>query len=75
LPAIDKLLGVASEERVEGATTVVSYRYVPATQEPRQGVFNMRITFDTRSGDMLKWQGLTPVGRIGFDFASDRAKR
>lgn len=75
LPAIDKLLGVPSKEWVEGNTTIVSYRYIPATREPQPGVFDMRLTFDTPSGEMLKWQGITPVGRIAFDFSSDRAKR
>ncbi len=72
LPAIDKLLGVPSEERVEGTNTVVRYRYVPSTKESRAGVFDMHLTFDTKSGELLKWQGFTPVGKIGFDFAADR---
>ncbi len=72
LPAIDKLLGVPSEEREEGENTVVRYRYVPATKESRAGVFDMHLTFHTKSGELLKWQGFTPVGRIGFDFSSDR---
>jgi hypothetical protein len=74
LPSIDKLLGQPSEEREEGPTTIVRYRYVPATKEPRAGIFDMHLTFDTRSGELLKWQGVTPVGRIGFDFAADRRK-
>lgn len=72
LPSIDKLLGVPSEEREEGETTVVRYRYVPATKEPRAGVFDMHLTFHTTSGELLKWQGFTPVGKIGFDFSADR---
>lgn len=75
LPSIDKLLGRPSEEREEGANTLVRYRYVPATQEARAGVFDMHLTFHTKSGELLKWQGVTPVGRIGFDFTADRAKR
>ncbi len=74
LPAIDKLLGRPSEERVEGGTTVVRYRYVPSTKESRAGVFDMHLTFDTKTGDLLKWQGFTPVGRIGFDFTAGRKK-
>lgn len=72
LPAIDKLLGVPSEERVEGSTTIVRYRYVPSTKEANAGIFDMHLTFDTKSGELLKWQGFTPVGRIGFDFSADR---
>lgn len=73
LPAIDKLLGVPSEERIEGPNTIVRYRYVPATKESKAGVFDMHLTFDTKSGELLKWQGFTPVGKIGFDFAKPAA--
>jgi hypothetical protein len=69
LPGIDKLLGKPSEERVEGTTTIVRYRYVPVTKESRAGVFDMQLTFGTKSGELLKWQGITPVGKIGFDFS------
>ena len=73
LPAIDKLLGRPSEERADGPNTIVRYRYVPATKENR-GVFDMHLTFDTKGGELLKWQGFTPVGKIGFDFSGGRAK-
>ena len=74
LPSIDKLLGQPSEERVEGPLTIVRYRYVPSTKESRAGVFDMQLTFETKSGELVKWQGITPVGKIGFDFSSDRKK-
>lgn len=74
LPGIDKLLGKPSEAREEGTTTVVRYRYVPSTKESRAGVFDMHLTFDTQSGELLKWQGITPVGKIGFDFAKTAGK-
>jgi hypothetical protein len=74
LPAIDKLLGQPTEERVEGTNTIVRYRYVPATKESRAGVFDMHLTFDTKSGELLQWQGFTPVGKIGFDFTADRKR-
>jgi hypothetical protein len=72
LPSIDKLLGRPSEEHEDGPTTVVRYRYVPLTMESRAGVFDMQLTFHTGSGELLKWQGVTPVGKIGFDFTADR---
>lgn len=68
LPSIDKLLGRPSEERVEGENTVLRYRYIPATTESRAGVFDMHLTFHTVSGDLLRWQGRTPIGNIGFNF-------
>lgn len=75
LPAIDKILGQPTEEKVDGAHTIVRYRYIPVTPEPDPGIFDMRLTFDTKSGDLLKWQGVTPVGRIGFDFTADRKRK
>jgi hypothetical protein len=72
LPSIDKLLGRPTEEREEGPLTIVRYRYVPSTKESRRGVFDMQLTFETKSGELLKWQGVTPVGKIGFDFSTDR---
>jgi len=75
LPSIDKLLGRPSEERIEGANTIVRYRYVPSTKESKAGVFDMALTFDTRSGELLRWQGKTPVGNIGFNFAADRERK
>jgi hypothetical protein len=72
LPSIDKLLGQPSEERVEGTSTIVRYRYVPSTKESRAGVFDMTLHFDTKSGELLHWQGKTPVGNIGFTFPTDR---
>lgn len=74
LPAIDKLLGVPTEERVDGENTIVRYRYAPSTKESKAGVFDMHLTFHTKSGELLKWQGFTPVGKIGFDFTADRKK-
>lgn len=75
LPSVDKLLGRPSEEKVDGPNTVVRYRYIPVTAEPEPGVFDMRLTFETKTGDLLKWLGITPVGRIGFDFTADRRKK
>ena len=72
LPSIDKLLGQPTHEHEEGPNTIVRYRYVPSTKESRAGVFDMHLTFETKSGELLKWQGITPVGKIGFDFATDR---
>lgn len=69
LPSIDKLLGRPSEEFEQGANTIVRYRYIPATKESRAGVFDMHLTFHTKSGELLRWHGKTPVGNISFNFA------
>lgn len=75
LPSIDKLLGKPSEEHEEGTMTITRYRYVPATKESRAGIFDMILTFDTKSGELLRWQGKTPMGNIGFNFEADRKAR
>ncbi len=66
--AVDKLLGAPTAQRVEGRLTIQRYRYTPATKESRAGVFDMILHFDTASGDLVTWQALTPVGKIGFNF-------
>lgn len=72
LPDIDKLLGRPSEQTVEGANTIVRYRYVPVTKEASAGVFDMRLTFHTTSGKLLEWHGKTPVGNIRFKFEQSK---
>jgi hypothetical protein len=71
LDSIHRLLGKASEIRVDGTMTVMRYRFMPATSEPDPGVFDMTMTFDTASGDLRRWHSRTPVGGIGFKFAAD----
>lgn len=70
LPGIQKLLGRPTSESVAGTQTLYRYRYVPATAEglARSAVFDMTVHFDTASGDLLRWEGQTPVGKIGFNF-------
>jgi hypothetical protein len=72
LPSIDKLLGRPSEEIVEGPNTVLRYRYIPATRESKAGVFDMNLTFNTVSGELLRWHGRTPIGNISFNFPASR---
>ena len=74
LPGIDKLLGQPTDEREEGTMTITRYRYVPVTPEPGAGVFEMTLHFDTKSGELLRWHGRTPMGNIGFNFEADRKK-
>ncbi len=71
LAALDRLLGQPTERTVDGPVTVVRYRYIPATREPGAGIFDMQLSFDTSSGELRRWQGFTPVGRIGFDFPAN----
>ena len=68
-----------SASRARSARRARTRSCVTATCRRRRnrapGVFDMHLTFDTKSGELLKWQGITPVGRIGFDFAGDRTRR
>lgn len=70
LPGIQKLLGRPTSESVQGTQTVYRYRYVPVSAErlARSAAFDMTVHFDTGSGRLLRWEGQTPVGRIGFNF-------
>jgi hypothetical protein len=72
LPAIQKLLGAPTEEHVERGLKSLRYRFVPATKESRAGVFDMIVQFDPATGELATWQAVTPVGKLGFNFSSDR---
>ena len=69
MPDIGKLLGQATETRVEGEHTIDRYRYVPTSKEGRGGTFEMTLRFDTKTGNLLHWHGRTPMGSIAFSFA------
>jgi hypothetical protein len=73
LPTLDRLLGRPTEEHTAGSESVLRYVYVPATPEPGAATFEMILHFDTASGELLRWQGRTPIGKIGFDFAATAA--
>lgn len=68
LVAAERLLGRPTEVSSEGGLAVHRYRYVPATKESRVGTFDMILHFDRASGNLTRWQAVTPVGRLGFDF-------
>jgi hypothetical protein len=70
LPEIAKLLGEPTSRATEANHTVLRYRYVPVTTSrlARAAVFDMTLTFDSAHGQMLRWQGHTPVGDVGFNF-------
>ncbi|MDO8545098.1 MAG: hypothetical protein Q7S40_32060 [Opitutaceae bacterium] len=74
LPTVDKILGVPTEEREDGPHTIQRYRYIPATKESRAGVFEMTLRYHTKSGELLHWQGRTPMGNIAFDFSGKPAR-
>jgi hypothetical protein len=75
LPGIEKLLGrPTSRHAADGDETVMRYRYVPVgIGLARAAVFDMAVHFDNASGKMLRWEGQTPVGRIGFNFEKAHA--
>lgn len=69
LPQIEKLLGLPTARATQGAQTSMRYRYVPVGPgASKAGDFDMSLYFNTASGELLRWQGRTPVGNIGFNF-------
>jgi hypothetical protein len=72
LPGIQKLLGRPSSEITQGSETQFRYRYVPVstTRLARSAVFDVTVHFNTTSGEMLRWEGQTPVGKVGFKFTN-----
>ena len=71
LPGIQKLLGRPSSESTSGGETTFRYKYVPVTKGGLAGaaVFDMTVHFNDATGQMTRWEGQTPVGHIGFNFA------
>jgi hypothetical protein len=70
LPAIQKLLGLPTDRANEGGQAILHYRYVPVATArlARAAVFDMTLRFDAKTGQLLRWQGRTPVGTVGFNF-------
>jgi len=70
LPGIEKLLGRPTGKTTQGDETIYRYRYVPVTHGglARVAVFDMAVHFETATGNMRRWEGQTPVGKIGFRF-------
>lgn len=69
LPVIERLLGRPTSRTTAPGEDVYHYRFVPvSTERTRHFVFNLAIHFDAKTGQLLRWEGTTPVGRIGFDF-------
>lgn len=75
LGEIDTLLGKPTSRSGTATQTALRYRYVPVGGGAKPAVFDMLLTFDTSTGQLLRWQGNTPVGRIGFNFQDDRGSR
>jgi hypothetical protein len=69
LAALTSLLGAPTERRNADARTILRYRYAPASAEPHTGVFDMILHFDPRTGELQRWQAVTPRGKFGVAFA------
>lgn len=70
LPAIQSLLGRPTSETTTGGETISHYRYAPIGRSGvvHAAVLEMTVYFDKITGDMVRWQGHTPVGTVGFNF-------
>lgn len=73
LAALDTLLGVPSERRMENGRVVLRYRYVPASKESKAGEFDMILQFDPATGELRHWQAVTPRGKLGVAFDPNTA--
>lgn len=71
LPAILKILGRPTAESSKEGQTIRRYRYVPAASAAaaHAAIFDMTVYFDDATGDLIRWQGRTPAGDIGFNFS------
>ncbi len=70
LPGIQRLLGRPSREIVTKEETVYGYRYVPSTSRglARSAVFDIAVHFENGTDRLKRWEGTTPVGKVGFTF-------
>ena len=66
--ALVALLGAPTEQRVEGARTVLRYLYTPTPPRAKGGRFEMTLAFATESGRLLSLKGRLPVGQLSFNF-------
>ena len=70
LGGIETLLGHPTSKTTASGETLYRYRYVPVTHGgvAHAAVFDMTVHFDAATGTVRRWEGQTPVGRIGFNF-------
>lgn len=70
LAEIGTLLGAPTSRATEASHVVLRYRYVPVTTArlARKATFDMTLIFDAATHELLRWQGRTPVGNVGFNF-------
>lgn len=70
LPGVQRLLGRPSREVVTKKETIYGYRYVPSTGRglARSAVFDIAVHFENGTDRLLRWEGTTPVGKVGFTF-------
>ena len=61
-------LGQPTERRTEDARTLFRYHFTPIPAGAKNGFFDVRFTFDTASGQLLRLDGRSPVGKIAFNF-------
>ena len=67
------LLGRPTEQRVDGAHTLLRYHYTPMPPGAKNGLIDMLFTFETAHGQLLRLQGRSPVGNLSFNFESPPA--
>jgi hypothetical protein len=71
--ALESLLGHPTEHSREGDQTTYRYRYDTLPLDAKGGFIDMRFTFESGSGRLLRLLGRSPVGQLSFNFASPSA--
>lgn len=72
-PTIDSLVGLLgdpTERRTEDGNTLLRYRYLPPAPGSNNGDFDLRFTFNLQTGELLRLEGSSPVGKMALNFES-----
>jgi hypothetical protein len=64
------LLGTPTERHAKDGVTLLRYRYLPPTPGTRNGDFDLRFTFDTATGALLRMEGHSPAGQMLLNLQS-----
>jgi hypothetical protein len=65
---VQEMLGAATEQQVEGSRETLHYHFVSDDPGGKGKDFDLRLTFDVASGDLLETDARMPVGRLHLKF-------
>ncbi|MBI5767038.1 MAG: hypothetical protein HZA93_04535 [Verrucomicrobia bacterium] len=70
--SLESLLGHPTERSHDGDQTTFRYRYDTLPLGAKGGYIDMRFTFETATGRLLRLFGRSPVGQLSFNFVPPR---